>query len=562
MSANTTHGHVREHRSLLARVEKRTLVRIAERLPRAINSDHLSALGLAGMALAGGAYWASHWTDAALVVVVLALAVNWFGDSLDGTVARVRNQQRPMYGFYVDHVIDVAGAVLLFGGLGLSPYMTLEVALALTVAYLMISAEAYLATHARGVFRMAMFKVGPTELRILLAFGTLYLYYKPTVVLAGSEYLLFDVGGVVATAGMAGTFVLSAARNTLALYRAEPIPRADQPIPRADPPHPRKGPAPAAGNPPVGRRASGDRTLQSKALASAMLLALTVGGVTAADTPASAAELHPQTVAAWNAYVASTEQRMAAELSSAERFLVQDFDRDAEAVRRAVLDGEVPVEQMLSRGPAGRKIDVPKGAIHHWRGSIFVPGVTLDDVLHGVRSPLRQEDLQEDVIESRVLERDADRVRVFLKLRRKKLVTLHFNTEHEMRYARHGAGRASSRSVATRIAELEEAGTPDEREKPVGVDRGFLWRLNSYWRYEEVAGGVIVECESITLSRSIPSLVRWMVKPLIESAARESMERTLSSLKDRLVAGAGVGPRAGAATRIASVGSPHAGRAQ
>ena len=229
MSANTTHGHVREHESLLARVEKRTLVRIAERLPRAINSDHLSALGLAGMALAGGAYWASHWFDGALVVVVAALAVNWFGDSLDGTVARVRNQQRPMYGFYVDHVIDVAGAVLLFGGLGLSPYMTLEVALALTVAYLMISAEAYLATHARGVFRMAMFKVGPTELRILLAFGTLYLYYKPTVVLAGSEYLLFDVGGVVATAGMAGTFVLSAVRNALALYRAEPIPRADQP---------------------------------------------------------------------------------------------------------------------------------------------------------------------------------------------------------------------------------------------------------------------------------------------------------------------------------------------
>ena len=289
MSANTTRGHVREHRSLLARVEKRALVWIAERLPRAVNSDHLSALGLAGMALAGGAFWASHWTDAALVVVVAALAVNWFGDSLDGTLARVRNQQRPMYGFYVDHVIDVAGAVLLFGGLGLSPYMTLGVALALTVAYLMISAEAYLATHARGVFRMAMFKVGPTELRILLAFGTLVLYYKPTVVLAGSEYLLFDVGGVVATAGMAGTFVLSAVRNTLALYRAEPVPRGDQP-------HPRERPVPAAANAPVDRRASGDRT-QSKALASATLLTLTVGGVAAAGAPASAAELHPRTVA-------------------------------------------------------------------------------------------------------------------------------------------------------------------------------------------------------------------------------------------------------------------------
>ncbi len=556
MSANHTRGHVREHGSLLARVEKRTLVRIAERLPRAVNSDHLSALGLAGMAVAGGAFWASHWTDAALVVVVAALAVNWFGDSLDGTVARVRNQQRPMYGFYVDHVIDVAGAVLLFGGLGLSPYMTLEVALALTVAYLMISAEAYLATHARGVFQMAMFKVGPTELRILLAFGTLYLYYKPTVVLAGSEYLLFDVGGVVATAGMAGAFTLSAARNTLALYRAEPVPRPDPP----HSPHPRKGRAPAAGNPPVDRRASGDRTLESKALASATLLALTVGGVAAAGVPASAAELHPRTVAAWNDYVASTERRIARELSAGGDFLGQDFDPDAEGVRRAVLDGEVPVARMRSRGPGGRTIDVPKGAIHHWRGSILVPGVTLDDVFHGVRSPLRQEDLQEDVLESRVLERDADRVRVFLKLRRRKIVTVHFNTEHEMRYARHGAGRASSRSVATRIAELEDAGTPDEREKPVGVDRGFLWRLNSYWRYEQVAGGVIVECESITLSRSIPSLVRWMVKPLIESAARESMGRTLTSMKDRLLAGAGGG--ADAAPRVASAGSPGAGQAQ
>ncbi len=549
MSANTTHGHVREHGSLLAQVEKRTLVWIAERLPRAVNSDHLSILGLAGMALAGAAFWASHWFDVALVVVVVALAVNWFGDSLDGTLARVRNQQRPMYGFYVDHVIDVAGAVMLFGGLGLSPYMTLEVALALTVAYLMISAEAYLATHARGVFQMAMFKVGPTELRILLAFGTLYLYYKPRVVLAGSEYLLFDVGGVVATAGMCGAFVLSAVRNTLALYRAEPVPRPEAPRRHAQPA--------GAGDSVSGQRATGGRTTQSKALASATVLALTLGGITAAGAPASAAELHPRTVTAWNDYVASTERRIARELSAGGGFLVQDFDPDAEAGRRAVLEGEVPVARMRSHGPAGRKIDVPKGAIHHWRGSIFVPGVTLDDVLDGVRSPLRQEDLQEDLIESRVLERDADRVRVFLKLRRKKFVTVHFNTEHEMRYARHTAGRASSRSVATRIAELEEAGTPDEREKPVGVDRGFLWRLNSYWRYEEVPGGVIVECESITLSRSIPSLVRWMVKPLIESAARESMQRTLTSLKKRLIAGAG----GAAETRVASAGSS-GGRAQ
>ena len=194
-------------------------------MPRAINSDHLSILGLTAMAVAGAAYWASHWHSAALFVAVGALAVNWFGDSLDGTVARVRNHQRPNYGFYVDHVIDIVGAFLLFGGLGLSPYMSPVVALLLLVAYLMISAEVYLATHACGIFRVSLLKVGPTELRILLACGTLTLFYRPWVELGGSSYLLFDVGGVVAIMGMFGALVGSALRNTVALYRAEPLPR-------------------------------------------------------------------------------------------------------------------------------------------------------------------------------------------------------------------------------------------------------------------------------------------------------------------------------------------------
>ena len=156
---------------------------------------------------------------------VAGLAVNWFGDSLDGTVARVRDQQRPNYGFYVDHVIDILSALFLFGGLGLSPYMSPVVALLLLVAYLMVSAEVYLATHARGVFRISMFKVGPTELRILLAIGTLYLFRTSVVELFGARYLLFDVGGTVAIAGMFGALLCSTARNTLALYRAEPMPR-------------------------------------------------------------------------------------------------------------------------------------------------------------------------------------------------------------------------------------------------------------------------------------------------------------------------------------------------
>ena len=292
--------------------------------------------------------------------------------------------------------------------------------------------------------------------------------------------------------------------------------------------------------------------MRSHGLIWTTFLVVACGGATL-----DAAELHPQTVAAWNAYVASTERRIERELAADEGFLVQDFHDVAAEARRAVLAGRILVDRMRSRGQTGETIDVPKGAIHHWRGSIFLPGLTLDDVLHGVKSPLRQEDLQEDVLESRVLERDADRMRIYLKLKRKKFVTVHFNTEHEMLYARHDPRRASSSSVATKIAELEDAGTREEREKPIGIDRGFLWRLNSYWRYEQVDGGVIVECESITLSRSIPSLVRWMVTPMINSAARESMERTLTSMKTRLLAGVRTAERTEADSTVRPVDEAH-----
>ena len=227
MSSGRTAGHVREHGSLLAPIEKRALIWMAKRLPPSVNSDHLTILGLAAMACAGGAFWASHWFDASLFIVVGALAVNWFGDSLDGTVARVRNQQRPMYGFYVDHVIDIIGAVFLLGGLSLSPYMSPIVALVLLVAYLTLSAEIYLATHARGIFRISLFKVGPTELRILLAFGTLYLLHQPWVELGSHSYRLFDVGGIVAAVSLFVALLWSTGRNTVALYQSEPLPRMD-----------------------------------------------------------------------------------------------------------------------------------------------------------------------------------------------------------------------------------------------------------------------------------------------------------------------------------------------
>ena len=225
MPGQTVGGHTREHGSFLAAPEKRALIWMAERLPRWVSSHQLTVLGLGAMLAAGLAYWAAGSHPLALWLVVIALGVNWFGDSLDGTVARVRNLQRPMYGYYVDHVIDIVGALFLLGGLALSGYMTPLMALGLLVGYLMLAAEAFLATHAVGIFRISQMKVGPTELRIVLAVGTVYLLYKPWVELAGGSYLLFDVGGVVALAGMALALTISVARNTRDLYRAEPLSR-------------------------------------------------------------------------------------------------------------------------------------------------------------------------------------------------------------------------------------------------------------------------------------------------------------------------------------------------
>ena len=214
--------HVREHRSILAAAEKRLLIFIAERLPRAVNSDHLTSLALAAMGLAGAAFAAARWDRRALWLVVVALALNWFGDSLDGTLARVRRAERPRYGFYVDHVLDIVGTTLLVGGLACSPFMTPTVALALLIAYLLVAGEVFLATAVRGVFRMSVGGVGPTELRIVLAAGAMALLRDPHVSIGPLTVQLFDFGAALAAAGLLVVFVMSVLRNTTALAVAEP----------------------------------------------------------------------------------------------------------------------------------------------------------------------------------------------------------------------------------------------------------------------------------------------------------------------------------------------------
>jgi phosphatidylglycerophosphate synthase len=227
MSHPSAGVHVREHGSVLAAAEQRALIWIADRLPSFVTSDHLSALGLLSMLGAALSFAAFRLTPLFAGAVIACLAANWFGDSLDGTVARVRARQRPRYGFYVDHVIDLAGSTVLLTGLACSGLMSPIVAAALLAAYLLVSGESYLATHAAGVFRVSFLGFGPTELRIVLAIGALKAAQTPHVntgVLGTVR--LFDLGGVVAVAGLVAAFVVSAVRNTRALYAAEPLPHS------------------------------------------------------------------------------------------------------------------------------------------------------------------------------------------------------------------------------------------------------------------------------------------------------------------------------------------------
>jgi phosphatidylglycerophosphate synthase len=214
----------RDQSSLLAPIEKKALVWLAHRMPAWINSDHLTLLGFVALALAGLCYWLARWNRLALMAVIFWLGVNWFGDSLDGTLARVRNRQRPRYGFYVDHIVDAFGTMFLLLGMAFSGYMTEWVGVGLLIVYLMLSIQSYLAAYALGTFQLSFWKFSPTELRVLLAAGNIALLFRPVVRLFGGQYWLFDVGGLIGIVGMALMLVVSSIRNTRALYKVERLP--------------------------------------------------------------------------------------------------------------------------------------------------------------------------------------------------------------------------------------------------------------------------------------------------------------------------------------------------
>ncbi len=218
----STSSAVRIQESLLAPLEKRALIWIATRLPRAVNSDHLTVLGITSMLAAGLAYWYSSVNPIGLWIVNVCLFLNWFGDSLDGTLARVRDRQRPRYGYYVDHVVDVVAISLLMGGMALSGHLSPTIAAFFLVGYLLLSSEVFLATHVLNKFQISFFKFSPTELRILLIIGNLFVYYmNPRIKWLGDIWQLYDIGFAIGAAGVLLIFAITSIRHTVQLYNEE-----------------------------------------------------------------------------------------------------------------------------------------------------------------------------------------------------------------------------------------------------------------------------------------------------------------------------------------------------
>lgn len=267
-----------------------------------------------------------------------------------------------------------------------------------------------------------------------------------------------------------------------------------------------------------------------------MLRATVLAGLLLSSSLALEAKLEPATAAAFDRYVRLTEARMEPELAGERHFLFVDaLDDSTRRLRLAELrKGGLVIDSRETRDGQG-EVDIPDGMVHHWVGLVFVPGVTVSQAVELLQAYDTHAAVYKPAVErSEILERSGNTFRVFLRFYMKKVIAVTLNTEHEARFERPSPTRAHSRIVSTRIAEVDEPGTPAEREKPVGNDSGFLWRLNSYWRFLERDGGVYVQCESISLTRDIPTGFGWIVGPFVTSIPRESLTFTLETTREAL----------------------------
>ncbi|HEX6165077.1 MAG TPA: GtrA family protein [Vicinamibacterales bacterium] len=249
------------------------------------------------------------------------------------------------------------------------------------------------------------------------------------------------------------------------------------------------------------------------------------------------AVLQAKTLRDFAKYVANVESRRTREIEAREPFLdIERLPADQRARAFAALKrGEVIVTRGAAYDSGTNEINIDGGLVNHWRGTVFVPKVRLDDLLKVLQEPQADKHKQEDVISSRVVSRDGDKQKVYLRLRRTKFVTVVYDTEYDVEYRRIAADRALSNSISTKVVEIENAGTPKERALPEGNDHGYMWRLNSYWRYKQHEDGVLVEIESLTLSRDLPAIIGPLIRPIVTSTARESMTRTLASVRARFM---------------------------
>jgi hypothetical protein len=248
---------------------------------------------------------------------------------------------------------------------------------------------------------------------------------------------------------------------------------------------------------------------------------------------APGAELRPATNAAFDRYVALTDQRSNKELQSGQHLLWIDSlpEPDRAKAYAELKQGAVKMNKLETRDN-GAEIAVPDGMIHHWVGLAFIPGAHVDDVLAILEDYDRQSTYYApDVVRSKIESRDGDHFRVLLRFKRHKVVTVVLDTEHDVRYFRDSPTLAHSRSATTRISQVENPGKSDERLKAPGDDDGFLWRMDTWWRVVERDGGVYVQSEVVSLTRDIPTGVAWLVKPFVTSIPQESLEFTMEATR-------------------------------
>jgi len=272
-------------------------------------------------------------------------------------------------------------------------------------------------------------------------------------------------------------------------------------------------------------------------MVAALLRAITAVGIAfCVAVPASAADLNPATVAAFDRYVQATESRINTEVASSAQFLwpltLPPAERDA---RMATLRSGTILTQKLETKEQGQVINIPGGLVHHWVGVAFLPGVPIDRTIGLLQDYDHHASIYAPYISRSILRaHEGETYRFHLRFFMKKVITVVVDSENTGQFTRPAVDRAFSRIVSTRIAEVDSPGTPSERELPIGHDGGYLWRLNSYWRFLERDGGTYVQCESVSLTRGIPVGLGWLIGPFVTSMPRQSLEFVLETTRQAL----------------------------